>query len=447
MRATPRKQTLRLFIYISLLLSFSIQLAAANIVEPNKEFFELGNGLKVVLKPDKSMKLVSISAAFKFGAAHDVKGKDGLAHFTYMVADRVIKNTYASAYATILEKNGTSYTPEFGRETAIFTTTCAAEDIPSVLSLEAERMSINLFDPTEFDAVKRLKMAEFIKGTYEELVFKLHNVIMKVPLSINWEYSHVFAGMQHDIQIARIQDIERFLTRYYTASNAALVIRGPFDPIALRKIIEDKFSKLLVSNLFPIEYLGYTIGPIPRWYGYPDLRLKFPMISFVYPITPITHKDYPELMVLNNLLFEGKSSYLGEYAIKSHNILEYFTDMTGYRGANYFGSMFTIRDSAYNDILKERIAEETERISTGKVSNKDFSIAKKAALKKFTDSLKNYEYTPTMSRLALILETPANINKLYDSLSNVTKEEVMEAAKIYLAENNRHIIYCANNIK
>ncbi|MBN2134588.1 MAG: insulinase family protein [Acidobacteria bacterium] len=447
MRTTPRISTLRLFIYIGLLLSFSIQLSAANIVEPNKEFFELGNGLKVVLKPDKSMKLVSISSAFKFGAAHDVKGKDGLAHFTFMVADRVIKNTYASAYATILEKSGTSYTPEFGRETAIFTTTCTAEDIPSVLSLEAERMSINLFDPAEFDAVKRLKMSEFIKGTYDELLFKLHNVVIKMPLVTNWEYFHIFAGIQRDIQIARIQDIERFLTRYYSASNAALVIRGPIDPVALRKTIEEKFSILPVSNLFPLENLSFTVGPIPRWYGYPDLRLKFPAIVFTYPITPITHKDYPALMVLNHLLFEGKASFLGEYAVKSNSVLEYYTDMSDYRGANYLGAIFTIRDAAYNDILTDRVKTETERISTGKFSNNTLSVAKKAALKKFTDSLKNYEYTPNMSRLALILETPANINKLYDNLNKVTKAEVMEAAKLYLAENNRHIIYCDINIK
>jgi|GEM_PF-4052036 len=413
-------------------------------VEKDQVHYNLDNGLTVILKNIRNEDRVTITVGYRFGAAYDVKGKSGLAHFTYMLADRVISNQYSNLYNKILEPAKTAYYPEFGRDVVLFTTICSKEDVDTVLTIEAQRMALKNFDPLQFEAVKRLKMAEFLKGTAEQpdnkIKFLLRGAIMNF-----WEYYHLYHGSKIDVQIARVQDIQRFLEWYYSPDNGVLVISGPIDTNALKKRIKEVFDPLEKSEVEPITFNSFSIGIRTHHLKYENKQLRNPAIGFSYGIPSITHKNYPALKLIYYILLNGKDSRLGYYAEKASSVRDYYQTLYRNGGANIFGAIFYLPDKAYFESMKDYFFKQVEDVNEGKIKDSEFNTAKRKLLRENAESLNARNYTSTLAKLSLIFPKIEDVNKYYASYTNITKQDVLKIANEYLIIKNMCILYCVKS--
>ncbi len=441
------KQTTRIALFILTLIvavgSTAYATAFKQIELKDTEYFELENGLKVYIKRDTRMKNVSVTLGVRFGSAHDIKGKDGLAHYTFMLADRAIANAFESTYTAILEKSSTSYSPSFTRDGAFFTTVCDPRDLDTVLTLEAQRLAMESFERSEFDAVKRLKIAEFMKGTYEALSYKEKSVLY-YPIFNFWEYSHNPEGMERDVRVARVQDMERFLAWYYSTDNASLVIRGPVNTREVNKRVSDIFKTLKPSFVKPLLTKSYTKKAVRKWGKFSNNNMKNPGIGISYTAPPRTNKDYPVIDVLFHLLFKGKKSLLGSYAAKSTAVLDYYTTLTESDGPNIMAVKFSLPAVAYWDVIKDKVTEELNVFNAEKFNTRLFTNARSSALTDLIEQFNSTNFTQSVSELLLLFGSPQKINSHLKIFFDMTVEQFLGTIKDYIDEKNRAIIYYQN---
>jgi zinc protease len=437
MRAKIKVKTVFSFICIFTISIFIDNLlwAIESPINVKDEYSTLDNGLKIVIKKDTKDSLISLTAAYKFGAAYDTKSKDGFAHYTYQVINRMISKIFSDEYKTILNDEGASYLPEFGRDTVTFTTIFMNKNLDTVLKIEALRMSFQSIDPEEFEAVKRILMADFLKGV-DSTPAELIKYNLRGAINVYWEYYHAFKGKEEDIQIARIQDIERYAKWYYSPSNAAIVIKGPLNKSEILIKIRDIFSTIPKSKVAPQASSLFSLSRdiISLYFTHPDLET--PAISFSYRIPPIVHKDYPANTIIFNLLFAYKESILGKYYEASKLLKNYYTLITDANGPNYMGAVFYLPGSEYNDSMTDLIKESIKNITEGKITETEFNRAKQKALVNNKESLSSINYSKTIASMLLLFPKPADINSYFQSFSSLTKQEIINTAKIYLTEPN-----------
>jgi zinc protease len=438
-----QKLTALIFLFglISIFQYSGISLSADNNpFDVKNDYFTLDNGLKVVVKRDNKDRNISLTTAFRFGAAYDIKGKDGYAHFTFMVVERMISRFFNEDYQKILNEEGAIYFSQFDRNTASFTTIFSKNDLDSVLKIELLRMSLESIDPEEFESVKRLKMSEFLKGEDQQP----ENIIrynMNGVNNIFWEYYHRFEGKETDIQVARIQDIERFVRWYYSPSNAAIVIKGPVEKSQIVTKIKEIFSALPKSDIIPRNPVAFSLSQDIIRLQYEDPQIKNPAISFSYRIPPVNHEDYPAVKIIYNLLFDKKDSRFGRYADASKVIQDYYTAITDSGGPNLMGAVFYLPDSAYFDSITDIVNENLKEITDGKFTNDEFIRAKRRTQSLNNESLNPSNYTNTIARLLLIFGKASDIVGYFNSYSGITRQILINDARVYLANINSCIVY------
>lgn len=425
---------------IFFLLPIDVFSAGIKPFDVKNDYFTLDNGLKVVIKRDIKDRNISFTTAFKFGAAYDVKGKDGYANYTYTVVERMISKYFKDDYQKILNAEGAVYFPFFDRNTVSFTTIFAKEDLDTVLKIELQRMSINSIDQDEFDAVKRLKMADFLKGVNQQpedwIKYNMNGVN-----HIFWEYYHRFEGKEKDIQVTRIQDIERFTKWYYSPSNAAIVIKGPVDKTQLAAKIKELFSPLPKSDILPHDNLVFILSKDITHLQYEEPQMTNPAISFSYRIPPVNHEDFPVVKIMYNLLFGGKESRFGKYSQASKILQDYYAAMTDSAGPNFMGAVFYVPDRVYFDSITDILNESRNEIMNGKFSDDEFLRARRRTQTENNELLSASNYTNTIAKFLLVFSKPSDIGDWFDSFSTVTKQKFIEAARIYLADINSCIVY------
>lgn len=413
--------------------------AADDPIDVKNDYSTLDNGLRVLIKRDLKDPMISLTVSFKFGAAYDIKAKDGYANYTFLVVNRMISKFYQDEYNAILKDDGASYQTDFGRDTVSFTTIFSKQNIDTILKIEAQRMSLQGADPDEFEAVKRLLMSDFLRrvghSPGEEIKFNMRGAINNY-----WEFYHDYRGKEEDIQIARIQDIERFIKWYYAPSNAVIVIRGPLNKPEILAKIKDTFSPLAKSSVIPYNTASFSVSMNAIRLNYFNPELEKPAISFSYRIPPITHKDFPSNKVLYQLLFAEKESRLGGYFSASKLLHGYFCEFVESGGPNYMGVLFEIPGTEYYESMIDLVNENLKEIFESKISDGDFLRAKRRTIALNKESLSYPNYTRTIAKMLLVFAKPGDINSYFQSFNGLTRKNIIETAKIYLAETNTCIV-------
>jgi predicted Zn-dependent peptidase len=259
--------------------------------------------------------------------------------------------------------------------------------------------------------------------------------------NIFWEYYHRLGGKETDVQVARIQDIERYTKWYYSPSNAAIVIRGPVEKSQIALKIKELFSALPKSDIIPQNPVVFSVSQDITRLQYEEPQIKNPAISFSYRIPPVNHQDYPVVKIIHNFLFFGKESRFGKYSEASKIIQDYYNTMTDSAGPNLMGAIFYLPDSAYFDSITDIVNENLKEITDGKFSDEEFIRAKRRTQIFNNESLNQSNYTNTIARFLLLFAKPSDINTWFDSYSGITRQILINVARAYLADTNSCIVY------
>ena len=189
---------------------------------------QLGNGLRVVVLPDKNTELVEVDVRYNVGSSSDPEGKAGLAHLVeHLMFLQRPEGPGSPPLSRYINQVVTSFNAYTTWDSTHYMMQGRRENLDSMLQIEAMRL---------FYGCRTLPEAEFarerevVRNEIRQRTGTPEGQIPQLLLSAVYPEKHAYSRMigGNDEQLASItlQDACAFMATYYVPSNATLVVAG-----------------------------------------------------------------------------------------------------------------------------------------------------------------------------------------------------------------------------
>ncbi len=232
---------------LGLSLSLSSPLAAQEVTD-----FTLENGLQVVVIEDHRAPAVVQMLWYKVGAADEVAGTSGIAHFLEHLMFKGTETAGPDAFSDAVEAQGGSQNAFTSWDYTAYFQRVAVDRLDLMMEFESDRMRGTLI--TEEDvATERQVILEERAQRIDGDPGALFDEQMQAAQYLNHPYGRPIIGWRHEMETLDRDDALQFYRIHYAPNNAVLVIAGDVSPEEVRR--------LATMHYGPIEP---TVGLAPR---------------------------------------------------------------------------------------------------------------------------------------------------------------------------------------
>jgi zinc protease len=217
---------------------------AAHDVEPAAagaiQKFILPNGLRLVVRPDERLPLVSISCVFKAGILAETPEDNGI---TKLCARVLIKGTASRTAEQIVEQIeslGGSIHSDSGNNSISVSMRVMKPDAATGLELLSDILLHAAFPEKEVAREKQFQLAS-IKAEDEEVTATARN-LMRNALYPGHPYSMRLNGSPESVASLTRDQVAGFYRRLVVARNGVIAVFGDIDPAAIEGLIERLFG-------------------------------------------------------------------------------------------------------------------------------------------------------------------------------------------------------------
>jgi zinc protease len=405
---------------------------------PNAVEFQLDNGMQVVVIPDHRAPVVTHMVWYKVGAADETTGQSGIAHFlehlmfkgTTEHPDDAFRNRVAAIGGDENAFTSSDYTAFFQR--------VAKENLGEMMEFEADRM-VNLVLTDEVVATERDVVLNERRDRVERNPNAiLHEALLRI-LYLNHPYGRPIIGWKHEIKELDRQTALDFYRRYYTPSNAILVVAGDVTPDKVRQLAEATYGQIATrpdAKRAPRPAEPPEVGP--RTVTVSDEKVTEPQLQRAYVVPSAVTAEPGEaeaLTLLAEILGGGATSRFYDQLVRGDGAATYAA--ANYRANGLDSSLFTIfglpkpglslhdleahMDGVIQDLLQNGITdEELERAKRSAIAQAIYSLDSQVRLANIIA-----QALAVGQKLEDVQTWPARINA-------VTAEDVLAAAQKYL---------------
>ncbi|OPA78826.1 protease [Campylobacter pinnipediorum subsp. pinnipediorum] len=401
----------------------------------------LKNKLEVYHIPvNKGSKVISVDIFYKVGSRNETMGKSGIAHMLEHLNFKSTKNLKAGEFDEIVKGFGGINNASTGFDYTHYFIKCSNENLKKSLDLFAELMKNLKLKDSEFqperDVVAEERRWRTDNNPLGYLYFRLYNnAFMYHP------YHWTPIGFINDIRNWNIKDIKEFHSTYYQPKNAILIISGDISKDDAFKLAKDSFE--IIKNTKQIPKL-HCIEPKQdgekRAIIYKDSSTQ--MIAIAYKIPPFNHEDQIALNAMSEYLANGKSSILQDILVEQKQLVN---QIYAYPMSSIDENLFVFLAVCNPDIKAEDIEKEILQIISDikeKEIDEDDILRVKNIIK--TDFVYSFDSASKVASLYGSYLAKGDIKPLYkleESIENIDKEMLKEAAKKYfIAKNSTTVI-------
>lgn len=208
--------------------------------------YTLDNGMRVVILPDFTSKVVEVGMRYEVGAIHDPPQKAGLAHLVEHML--FLQRVGGASQPTLAERIG-AFAIHYNAYTTVdsthYSTVAPADRMADLLVIEQQRMSIGCaaIDEDSFQREREVVRNE-LRLRRSSTGSRVYRRIIEASYPENHPYRA--AGADDDTQVSTISyaDACSFIRRHYDPSRAILVITGPVLPREVKPLIDRRFGPI-----------------------------------------------------------------------------------------------------------------------------------------------------------------------------------------------------------
>src|SRR4051812_36022029 len=206
------------------------------------ERFTLGNGLRVVLAPDRSASVVGVAVVYDVGIRSEPEGRTGFAHLFEHLMFQGSESLEKLAHFRHVQGAGGTFNGSTHFDYTDYFETLPSSALERTLFLEADRMrgprltEENLRN--QVDVVKEEIRVNVLNRPYGGFPWlKLPEVMFDT-----FANAHDGYGSFVDLESATVADAADFFEKYYACGNAVLSVAGDIDLDEARTLIEKHFG-------------------------------------------------------------------------------------------------------------------------------------------------------------------------------------------------------------
>jgi zinc protease len=210
--------------------------------------YQLQNGLRVVLAPDRVTPGVSVVVRYDVGTANAPRGYRGLSHLVEHLTFRGSRHVAPLQGMSILQELGAGFNANTELEATEYYAQVSAPALDTVLWLESERMAFTLdrLDQAALDVERRIVDNEHRQR------HTIGQVLNQHWLQALYGEGHPFVddpASTPDLSDVTLRGVQWFFQTAYRPDNATLVLVGQFDSASAVRSIERYFAPIVPPPL------------------------------------------------------------------------------------------------------------------------------------------------------------------------------------------------------
>lgn len=244
--------------------------------------FTLRNGMDAVVIEDHRAPVVTHMVWYRVGAADEVPGKSGIAHFLEHLMFKGTRKLKPGEFSEIVAANGGSENAFTSFDYTGYFQRVAADRLGLMMSLESDRMR-NIVITEEDVRTEREVVLEERNSRTGNNPGALFSEQRHAALYLNHPYSVPIIGWQHEIEQLNREDALAFYKTYYAPNNAILIVAGDVDPNEVKKLANRYYGPIRPSRNLP-ERIRPTEPPhlAARRLQFADERVSRPYVVRTY---------------------------------------------------------------------------------------------------------------------------------------------------------------------
>jgi zinc protease len=415
--------------------------------------FTLANGLEVVVVPDHRAPVVTHMIWYKVGAADEVAGKSGLAHFLEHLMFKGTAhnpgNRFSQAVAAIGGQENAFTTSDY---TGFFQRV-PRERLKEMMAFEADRITgLVLTDEVvrpELNVVLEEQNMRIANNPNSRLAEQ-----MDAALYLNHPYGRPTIGWRPEIERLDREDALAFYRRYYSPNNAIVVVAGDVTADEVKADAEATYGQIAArADIAPRRRPQEPPQEAPRTVTLADPQVEQPSINRYYLAPSRTTAKSGEseaLEVLAHVLGSGSNSRLYRALVLDRGIAinagaYYSSTALDYGKFGVFGTpkpgkslreLEAAIDAVLSDVVEQGVtADELDLAKNRMIADAVYAQDNQATLARWYGAALSTGETVDMVR-----EWP-------EAIRAVTADQVREAARKWLNRKASVTGYLVNSLR
>ena len=420
------------------LLSSSLPALALVNSGPQVSEYQLDNGLKLVVIPDRRAPVVTHMIWYMVGSADDPSGKSGIAHFLEHMMFKGTSNTPPDEFSSAVTSIGGQENAFTSYDYTAYYQKVSPTALPDMMKYEADRMR-NIVLTEEAVSTEREVILEERNGRVDASPRAILSEFTQASLHVHHPYGIPVIGWEHEINDLEKKDLLSFYDRWYQPWNAIVVVAGDVEPEEVLKIANHTYGKI-EEDRAP-EKRQRVLDPAPvvsKQLVYSDKRVANPVWrrSFIAPsYFTAGEREAEALDLLAAILGESASSRIYTELVLNQEIA---TGAGAYyqgsqRDSGTFGFYATPRGDATLEELEHAMETQVDKLLNEGVSQDELDRARKSYLKSLIYS---QDSQVSLARIfGSILATGGSVDDFKrwpERLTSVTVDDVNNSARKYL---------------
>lgn len=420
---------------LAFILSFSL-FSQAKVVQPEDlkidmpvEYFQLENGLKVILAPDNSVPIISYHVWFDVGSKHEEPGYTGIAHLFEHMMFKGTKNIGNKEFDILLKKNGIVNNAFTSRDYTGYYENLPTSKLELVMKLESDRMRNLIIDDSNLKSEREVVKSERLMRVDNNVRGQLFQLTFATVFKVS-PYRWPVIGYNKDLDRVDVKKSEEFYQAYYAPNNAVLVIAGDIQLEKTKSLVKKYYSQMEAQKIPPL-----TISSEPKQSARRRTKIfrdiQSPLIAISFKAPKISDKDAYPLDLLAAILSEGKSSRL-------YHKLVYEKQIANSVNAYYYGmkeeGIFTImvdlKPGKSVSQARRLIESELWRLQKSRFNERELEKAKNLIFKNYVK-----EFSSVDSRARMLAVNQLVLGDYKESLNGLNKYAQVNAKDISLVAN------------
>lgn len=402
------------------------------------EEYDLPNGLHVILHQDHSAPVVVTSVMYHVGAKDEQPDRTGFAHFFEHLLFEGTENIGRGEWFKIVSSNGGINNANTTDDRTYYYEVFPSNNLQMGLWMESERLMHPVINQigvtTQNEVVKEEKRLRIDNQPYGNLLKAVKENMFK-----NHPYRWTTIGEMEHLDAAQLDEFLAFFDKFYIPNNAVLVVAGDFQKEEAKKMIADYFGPIKKGVITPKKQ--YVEEPITQEIraNWEDPNVQIPMLITAYRTPSMKTKDARVLDMISMILSDGKSSRLYKKLVdtekKALEVSSFNYSQEDY--GTYFIFGLPIGETTLEDLGKS-FSEEIKKLQTDLISEREYQTLINKLENEYVNSNANLEgVAHSLAEYYLLYKDVHLINNEMDIYRSISREDIRNAAKKYLNDNQR----------
>jgi zinc protease len=212
------------------------------------ETFTLDNGMEVVVVPNHRAPVVTHMVWYKVGAADEVPGKSGIAHFLEHLMFKGTDSVPSGEFSHIVARNGGRSNAFTSQDYTAYFQSVARDRLELMMQLESDRMTGLWLSDAEVLPEREVILEERSLRTDNNPAARLEEGV-QASLYQNHPYGVPIIGWEHEIKSLSTEDALDFYGRHYAPNNAILIVSGDITAEELKPLAEKYYGVLPAGDV------------------------------------------------------------------------------------------------------------------------------------------------------------------------------------------------------